>query len=281
MTIAVPRPATPTVAPESAPVPRGAVWVVLPTYNEAANLEAIVAAVREALADSAPEAYAVLIVDDGSPDGTGRIADDLVRAHDDVHVLHRARKNGLGPAYVAGFERALASGAGYVFEMDADFSHDAADLRRLLAGARDGADVVLGSRYVTDGSIEDWARWRRLESRMGCWYARTVLGVPVRDLTGGFKCFRAEALETIGYGDVHSRGYAFQIEVTYRALRHGLTVAELPIVFRKRAAGRSKMTGWIALEAAWRVVALRLSLRGDRPEATAPLAPAAREGSRP
>jgi dolichol-phosphate mannosyltransferase len=281
MTIAVPRPAAPIDALEGASAPRGAVWLVLPTYNEAANLEAIVAAARDVLAECAQEGHAILIVDDRSPDGTGRIADRLAAMHADVQVLHRAHKGGLGSAYVAGFERALAAGAGFVIEMDADFSHDAADLGRLLARARTDADVVLGSRYVAGGAIEDWALWRRLESRMGCWYARAVLGVPVRDLTGGYKCFRADALRAIDYGAVHSRGYAFQIEVTYRAILRGLEVAELPITFRKRAAGDSKMTTRIALEAAWRVVALRLALHDERPEPTAPLAPLSQEGSGP
>jgi dolichol-phosphate mannosyltransferase len=263
---------TPTAAPAREPVPQGAVWVVLPTYNEAANLEPIVAEVRAELSGCTLEGYAVLIVDDGSPDGTGEIADRLAEKYRDVHVLHRARKDGLGPAYIAGFDHALAHGAGFVFEMDADFSHDARDIPQLLAAARSDADLVLGSRYVAGGALRDWGPLRRLESRMGCWYARAVLGVPVRDLTGGYKCFRGESLRAVDYGAMHSRGYAFQIELTYRALLRGLKVAEVPITFRGRAAGSSKMTGRIALEAAWRVPVLRLLLHGRRPPGAAPFA---------
>ena len=231
----------------------GPPWIVLPTYDEADNLEGIVAAALAAL----PEAI-VLVVDDASPDGTGAIAGEwAARMPDRVHVLHRPGKAGLGPAYIAGFEAALAGGAGFVFEMDADFSHDPADLPRLLEAARAGADVVLGSRYVTGGGIENWAHTRRLVSKAGCIYARRVLGVPVRDLTGGFKCFRAGALEAIDYRTVHSLGYAFQVELTFRALMRGLRVREIPIVFRERREGQSKMTGRIALEAAWLVPRLR------------------------
>ena len=230
----------------------GPPWIVLPTYDEAENLEGIVAAVRAAL----PEAT-LLVVDDASPDGTGAIADRLAAADPQVQVLHRPGKGGLGTAYTAGFERALGAGAGYVFEMDADFSHDPADLPRLLAAARDGADLVLGSRYVPRGGIENWSAARRIVSKSGCVYARMVLGVPIRDLTGGFKCFRAKTLEAIDYRTVHSRGYAFQVELTYRALLRGLMVREIPIVFRERREGESKMTGRIAIEAAWLVPRLR------------------------
>jgi dolichol-phosphate mannosyltransferase len=233
------------------------VWVVLPTYEEAANLEPVVTAVRAELAGCAPEGFRVLVVDDASPDGTGAIADRLAAAHADVEVVHRPRKDGLGPAYIAGFDHALARGAGYVVEMDADLSHDPAHLPALLALARAGTDVVLGSRYVPGGGVRDWGLLRRVVSCGGCWYARTVLGVGVRDLTSGFKCFRADALQALDYRSVRSRGYAFQVELTYRALRRGHTVAEVPIVFRERREGRSKMTGRIALEAAWRVAALR------------------------
>jgi dolichol-phosphate mannosyltransferase len=239
----------------------GAVWVVLPTYNEAPNVERVVTAIRGVLGACAPEGFRVLVVDDGSPDGTGVLADRLAAEHDDVEVLHRPRKEGLGPAYVAGFDHALARGAGYVIEMDADFSHDPASLAPLLARARAGADVVLGSRYVEGGGALEWGLARRLVSRAGCRYARTALGVGVNDLTGGFKCFRAEALRAIDYHAVASRGYAFQIEVTYRGLRLGQRVVEHPIVFRDRRAGRSKMSAGIALEAAWRVAVLRWSAR--------------------
>jgi dolichol-phosphate mannosyltransferase len=245
------------------------VWVVLPTYDEAANLEPVTAAVRAVLAECAPEGFRVLVVDDASPDGTGAIADRLAAAHGDVEVLHRPRKEGLGPAYIAGFDHALARGAGYVVEMDADLSHDPAHLPALLARARNGVDVVLGSRYVPGGGVRDWGLLRRIVSRGGCRYASAVLGVEVRDLTSGFKCFRAEALRAVGYRSVRSRGYAFQVELTYRALRQGRSVAEVPIVFRERREGRSKMTARIALEAAWRVAALRRASELERPEPVA------------
>jgi len=232
------------------------VWVVLPTYNEADNLEPLVHAVRAAV----PGVH-VLVVDDGSPDGTGAIADALAAAHSDVQVLHRPHKAGLGRAYVAGFAHALEAGAATIVEMDADFSHDPADLPRLLEGVADGADLALGSRYVPGGGIRDWGPVRRGISRLGCGYARRVLGVPVRDLTGGYKAFRAATLEAIDYASVRSQGYAFQVELTHRALQLGLRVDELPIVFREREHGQSKMSGRIALEAAWLVPALRLRRR--------------------
>jgi dolichol-phosphate mannosyltransferase len=226
--------------------------LVLPTYDEAANLEPLVAAARAKLPGSAR----VLVVDDGSPDGTGEIADRLAAADDGVEVLHRARKEGLGPAYVAGFRRALDGGAGLVLAMDADFSHDPAYLPRLLEAA-ESADLVIGSRYVPGGGVSDWSAARRAISRGGNAYARLVLGVGVRDLTGGFRCFRREALEAIGLETVGSRGYAFQVETAYRAIRRGFRVAEVPIVFRERRAGHSKMGGPIVAEAAWRVPLLR------------------------
>jgi dolichol-phosphate mannosyltransferase len=232
------------------------VWLVLPTYNEVENLESIVRAVREQL----PPARRVLVVDDGSPDGTGELADRLAGRHDDVEVLHRARKEGLGPAYVAGFERALDGGAALVAQMDADFSHDPGDLPRLLAAAED-ADLVLGSRYVDGGGVADWGAVRRLISRGGSAYARTVLGLGVRDLTGGFKVFRREVLERIDLKSISSLGYAFQVETTYRALRAGFRVVEVPIVFADRRVGESKMSGEIVVEAALRVPAMRLGRR--------------------
>jgi dolichol-phosphate mannosyltransferase len=237
-------------------------WLILPTYDEAENIEAIVAAARTALA-GAPDGYRILVVDDGSPDGTGAIADRLAAAHPEVEVLHRTVREGLGPAYLAGFARALDGGAAYVMEMDADFSHDPADLARLLAAAAE-ADLVLGSRYVAGGGVTDWGRVRRLVSRGGSWYARRVLGLRVRDLTGGFKCFRREVLEAIDLPTVRSRGYAFQIELTHRAVQAGFRVVELPIVFRDRRAGRSKMSWRIAGEAALLVPQLRFG-RGARP----------------
>ncbi len=235
---------------------RGPAWLVLPTYNEAGNIEALVAAVRQRL----PASARVLIVDDGSPDGTGEIADRIAAGSDAVEVLHRPRKEGLGPAYIAGFRRALAAGAGLVLEMDADFSHDAADLPRLLAAA-EAADLAIGSRYVAGGGIAGWSAPRRWISRGGSAYARHVLGLGVRDLTGGFKCFRREVLEAIDLDSVDSRGYAFQVEMTYRAIGLGFTVAEVPIVFHDRRSGSSKMRGPIVAEAIWRLP-LRLRVPG-------------------
>jgi dolichol-phosphate mannosyltransferase len=236
------------------------VWLVLPTYNEASNLEPIVAAVREHL--SHPRR--ILVVDDSSPDGTGQIADRIAASHEDVSVLHRPRKEGRGSAYIAGFREALAGGADLIVQLDADFSHDPADLPRLVAGARD-ADVVLGSRYVPGGGVEDWGPLRRLISRGGCAYARAVLGLDVHDLTGGFKVLHRNVLEAIDLGSISAFGYAFQVETTYRAIRAGFRVVELPIIFRDRRVGKSKMTKSIVLEAAWRVPALRLATsRGGR-----------------
>jgi dolichol-phosphate mannosyltransferase len=236
----------------------GPAWIVVPTYNEAANLEPLVRGVRGAVPDAR-----VLVVDDGSPDGTGDVADSLAAGDDHVEVLHRPGKAGLGLAYVNGFAHALGAGAGYVLEMDADLSHDPRDVPRLIARAEAGADLVLGSRYVAGGGVEDWDVLRRVLSRGGCRYARTVLGVGVRDLTGGFKCFRSETLRRIDFETVRSEGYAFQVELTYRALARGLRVEEVPIRFRDRGAGDSKMSARIALEAIWLVPALRLARRRD------------------
>jgi dolichol-phosphate mannosyltransferase len=235
------------------PLADAAVWLILPTYDEAENLEAIVSAVREKL----PPSRRVLVVDDSSPDGTGEIADRLAAEHDDVEVLHRPRKEGLGPAYIAGFHRALDGGAELILEMDSDFSHDPAYLLRLIDAAR-SADLVIGSRYVQGGAVTDWGPLRKAISRGGSAYSRLVLGVPIADLTGGFKCFRREVLEAIDLDDVDSRGYAFQVEMTYRALRAGFRVAEVPITFRERRVGASKMSRGIIAEAIWRVPALRL-----------------------
>jgi dolichol-phosphate mannosyltransferase len=257
----------------------GPPWLVLPTYNEAENLGVVVASAREVLAASAPEGFRILVVDDSSPDGTGAIADELAAAHpQQVEVLHRAEREGLGTAYLAGFERALEGGAGYVFEMDADLSHDPADLARLLGAVRDGgADVALGSRYIANGGVADWGAMRRLVSRGGSWYARRVLGLDVRDLTGGFKCFRAEVLRAIDLPTVRSHGYAFQVELTYRALLGGFRVVEVPIVFRDRVRGTSKMSWRIAAEAAWLVPALRREAAHLRHPAAGPQAtPSAR-----
>jgi len=233
-------------------------WVIVPTFNEAENIEAIVAAVRSVLLDAAPEGFRIVVVDDSSPDGTGRLADGLAARHEEVEVIHRAQREGLGPAYLAGFGRALAGGASYVVEMDADGSHDPKDLPRLLGAVRDGeADLALGSRYVAGGGVEDWGLLRRLVSIGGSWYARLVLGVGIRDLTGGFKCFRREVLEGIDLPTVRTRGYGFQIELTYRAHMAGFRVVELPIVFRNRRYGRSKMSPRIAGEAIWLMPQLR------------------------
>ncbi len=230
--------------------------VCLPTYNERENVESMVRALGD-------KGVRVLVVDDNSPDGTGEIADRLAAELDYVGVLHRERKEGLGPAYIAGFGRALADGADLVLEMDCDFSHAPDDVPRLIAAAQDGADVVVGSRYVKGGSIGNWGALRRFVSAGGSLYARLLLGAPVHDLTGGFKCYRRRVLETIDLAAIHSKGYAFQIETTYRALRAGFRVVEVPIHFVDREEGGSKMTRAIVAEAIWKVPALRLAaLRG-------------------
>jgi dolichol-phosphate mannosyltransferase len=237
---------------------RGPAWLVLPTFNEAENVEPFVAAVLAKL----PPSSRILIVDDNSPDGTGEIADRLAAELESVRVLHRPRKEGLGPAYIAGFRVALTEGAGLVLEMDSDFSHEPAYLPRLLAAA-DRADLVIGSRYVPGGGVGDWGALRRAISRGGSAYARYVLGVGIRDLTGGFKCFRREVLEAIDLDAVRSRGYAFQVELTYRAIEQGFEVVEVPIVFRDRRVGASKMSRSIVLEAIWRVPLLRIAGKGS------------------
>jgi len=234
------------------------VWVVMPTYNEAENLERIVRATGLELEQVAPGAFRILIVDDNSPDGTGAVADAVAAELRFVEVVHRASKRGLGHAYLDGFARALAGGAQLVIEMDADFSHDPAYLEALVGAAAD-ADLVLGSRYVAGGGVRDWGLVRRMISRGGGLYARTILGIEVRDLTGGFKCFRREVLEAIDLPSVRSEGYVFQIELTYRAWLAGFRVREIPIVFQDRAAGSSKMSAQIALEAIWLVPRLRRS----------------------
>jgi dolichol-phosphate mannosyltransferase len=231
---------------------RGPAWLVLPTYEEASNIERLVADARDKL----PVDAQVLIVDDNSADGTGRIAAELADREESIHFLHRETKEGLGPAYIAGFRHALAGGAGLVIEMDADFSHEPAYLPRLLEAA-ERADIVIGSRYVPGGGVSDWGALRRAISKGGSTYARLTLGVEVRDLTGGFKCFRREVLEAVDLGAIRSRGYAFQVEVTYRAIQLGFDVVEVPIVFRDRQTGSSKMSRSIVLEAIWRVPLLR------------------------
>jgi dolichol-phosphate mannosyltransferase len=231
--------------------------IVVPTYNERENLPRIVqAALREV-----PHAH-LLVVDDGSPDGTGAVADALSEGDPRIHVIHRPGKLGLGTAYVAGFRYGLARDYDYLLEMDADFSHDPRYLPRLLERARSGVDLVLGSRYVPGGGTENWGLGRKLVSRGGSLYARTILGVKVRDLTGGFKCFRRRVLEALDLDEVRSEGYSFQMEMTYRALRGGFTVEEIPIVFVDRRVGQSKMSRAIFVEAMWVVWKLRLRIGG-------------------
>ena len=226
----------------------------LPTYNERENLEHMIEALGGVL-DTARDR--VLVIDDGSPDGTGEIADRLAAALPWVSVLHRETKEGIGPAYVAGFRRALEEGAELILEMDCDFSHDPADVPRLI-GAMSDADLVLGSRYAPGGGTANWGFARRVISRGGCLYAQTILGLRIRDLTGGFKCFRRTALEAIDLDALSAHGYAFQIETTYRIVRAGLRVQEVPITFVERRAGASKMTGSIVTEAMVTVPLLRL-----------------------
>jgi dolichol-phosphate mannosyltransferase len=231
------------------------VLIVVPTYNERDNLKALVRAVFEQV----PSAH-LLVVDDASPDGTGELADDLRDRDSRIRVIHRPGKLGLGTAYVVGFRYGLARDYTYIIEMDADFSHDPKYLPRLLERARAGADLVQGSRYVQGGGTENWGLGRRVLSRGGSLYARTILGVPVRDLTGGFKCFRRRVLETLDLDAVRSEGYSFQIEMTYRTIREGFRVEEVPITFVDRRVGQSKMSKNIFMEAIWMVWSLRLGI---------------------
>ena len=234
--------------------------VCLPTYDERDNIEPLVRALGEVLDTSRDR---VLVIDDGSPDGTGEIADRLAAELEWLDVLHRTAKQGIGRAYLAGFARALESDAELVLEMDCDFSHDPRDVPRLIEACENGADLALGSRWVAGGGTENWGVVRRLISRGGSLYARLVLGVSVRDLTGGFKCFRRAVLETIDRDAIAARGYGFQIEGTYRALRAGFRVVEVPITFVDRRVGDSKMSGAIVLEAMRQVPVLRWkALRG-------------------
>jgi dolichol-phosphate mannosyltransferase len=230
-------------------VPRAV--VCLPTYNERENLEPMLRALGD-------KGVRVLVIDDNSPDGTGELADRLGQELGYVDVLHRERKEGLGPAYLAGFRHALANEAELVLEMDCDFSHDPNDVPRLIAAVEAGADLALGSRYVPGGGVRNWGLLRRLISAGGSAYARIILSVKVRDLTGGFKCYRRAVLEAIDLGAVDSKGYAFQIETTYRALRAGFKVVEVPITFADREVGGSKMSKAIVAEAIWKVPGLRL-----------------------
>ena len=251
------------------------VWVVMPTYNEAENIDAILRRTSAELERVIPGQYRILVVDDSSPDGTGKLAEAVGREVDTVEVLHRDAKTGLGHAYLAGFAEALAGGAELVLEMDADFSHDPGYLPDLLEAAK-RADLVLGSRYVAGGGVRDWGLFRRLVSRGGGLYARWILRVDIEDLTGGFKCIRREVLEAIDLESVRAEGYVFQIEVTYRALLAGFKVEEVPIVFRDRTSGTSKMSARIAIEAMWLVPRLRRNapaalMRARRPTADATL----------
>jgi dolichol-phosphate mannosyltransferase len=231
------------------------VAVCLPTYNERDNLGPMVRALEEVGGAHGLDLH-VLVVDDASPDGTGALADELAAEKPFVSVLHRPSKDGLGPAYVAGFRQVLAAGADLVVEMDCDFSHNPADLPRLVAATTE-ADVALGSRYVDGGATANWGLGRRVISRGGCLYAQTLLSVGVRDLTGGFKCYRRAVLEALDLDRISSRGYAFQIETTYRALRAGFRVVEVPIVFTEREVGGSKMSRSIMVEAVAKVPELR------------------------
>jgi dolichol-phosphate mannosyltransferase len=240
------------------------IWAVrrvicLPTYDERENVESMV----RALGALELEGLEVLVIDDASPDGTGEIADRLADELPWVHVLHRKKKEGLGPAYLAGFARALELGADFVFEMDCDFSHDPADVPR-LAAASEKADLVLGSRYVSGGGTRNWGLVRRFVSRAGSLYAQVLLQLGIRDLTGGFKCYRRVVLETIDLEAIDSRGYAFQIETTYRTIRVGFRVVEIPITFADREVGGSKMSKSIVVEAIWKVPALRLRALTNR-----------------
>ncbi|MGK2933405.1 MAG: polyprenol monophosphomannose synthase [Solirubrobacterales bacterium] len=238
---------------------RGPLWVILPTYNEYENIGAMV----EALGPKLKEGDRILIVDDNSPDGTGDLADEIAAKNGSVEVLHRKAKEGIGPAYIHGFKVALAGGAGLIVQMDADFSHDPDYLPRLIAASGE-ADLVIGSRYVPGGGITEWGAVRRLLSRGGSLYSRTILQTDIKDMTGGFKCFHRKVLETIPLDQVAASGYSFQVEMTYRVIKAGFTVVEVPITFKERQAGASKMSRAIVAEAAWKVPAMRFGK--NRPE---------------
>jgi dolichol-phosphate mannosyltransferase len=227
-------------------VPHEAVTVVVPTYNERENLPHIAAAILL-------QGFSLLVVDDNSPDGTGEIADSLAREAPRLSVIHRIAKEGLGRAYAAGFDHALEQGARIVIEMDADFSHNPMDLPRLVEAIDAGADLAIGSRYVPGGSTPDWPLHRRLISQAGNWYARTMLGLPIRDATAGFRAYRAEALRALPYRTARASGYGFQVEMAWRAYQAGFDIREVPIVFRDREQGKSKMGLGIVLEAMWLV----------------------------
>jgi dolichol-phosphate mannosyltransferase len=238
------------------------VTVALPTYNEAENLPEIAPAVTR-------HGYRLLVIDDDSPDGTGAIADRLADQNQLVSVLHRTQKQGLGPAYADGFDHALEGGAEIVIEMDADFSHDPADLPRLVAAIEEGADLAIGSRYVPGGSTPDWPTIRKLISRGGNLYARLMLGIPIRDATAGYRAFKAEALRRLPYRDAEASGYGFQVEMAWRAHQLGLRIEEVPISFRDRKRGTSKMGPKIVAEAMWLVTVWGLARVFDRRSAGA------------
>ena len=248
------------------------VWLTIPTYNERGNVERIVRGVLEQLESVVPGEHRVLIIDDASPDGTGEVADALAAERPAVEVLHRPEKQGIGRAYLAGFEYALARGAELVLVMDADYSHDPAHLPMMLSAA-EHSDLVLGSRYVPGGRISDWPPLRRVLSRAGSLYARLLLGVRIRDLTGGYRCIRREVLEEVELRTLRAQGYVFNIELTFRALRAGFRVTEVPIHFRDRSVGESKISLAIAVEALWLVPVLRFPKLGRRwPARTARMA---------
>lgn len=234
-------------------------FICIPTYNEKENLERLIQAIDQQRPEISADVN-VLVIDDNSPDGTGEIADRLSSAHEWVHVLHRTAKEGLGRAYLAGFQTALDAGADLIMEMDCDFSHNPSDIKRMVA-ASDKADLILGSRGVKGGGVEGWPLHRIIISRGGSFYARTILGLKVRDLTGGFKLFHRRVLEALSFEDVEAHGYTFQIELTYRALQKGFTVHEIPIIFVDREFGESKMTGSIVREAMINVWKLRFAKR--------------------
>lgn len=237
----------------------GRVLVIVPTYNERENLPLITRRLREALPD-----VHLLVADDNSPDGTGRIADELAEGDDHVHVLHRSRKQGLGAAYIAGFQWGLREGYDVIVEMDADGSHQPEELHKLLDAVADGADLAIGSRWVPGGKVVNWPAHRELLSRGANTYVRVMLGIPVRDATAGFRAYRAATLEKIGLDAVESQGYCFQVDLTLRTVRHGLRVTEVPITFVERTIGASKMSFDVILEAYWRVAAWGITGLPDR-----------------
>jgi dolichol-phosphate mannosyltransferase len=238
--------------------PLGKVLVIIPTYNEAENIKPIVQRVRE----SVPDAH-VLVADDNSPDGTGKLADELANTDQQVHVLHRQGKEGLGAAYLAGFQWGIDEGYGVLVEMDADGSHQPEELPRLLTALK-GADLVLGSRWISGGRVVNWPKSREILSRGGSTYSRFMLDVPIRDVTGGYRAFRKETLEGLGMAEVASAGYCFQVDLAWRAVKAGFHVVEVPITFVERERGDSKMSRSIVIEALWRVTAWGVGARAAR-----------------